>query len=292
MRSCEPVSVVISAYQEGESVAQTIESVESAAVLPREIVLVDDGSTDGGCESDWSSRVRVLHGPHVGIAAARNRGARAATQPVVVFLDAHCTVDGRWLTPLVQMLTREPEALAGPAVRDSTDTRFVGCGAEIVDPLLTYRWRPVTRTGQEVGLIPGGCLAVVRERFLASGAFASFTGFGLEDVELALRWWRAGSPLLGVPDSVVVHRFRKVPPYRPDQQSWVQNILRTALLHLPGPQLRACVSACSRFPTFPAAVATVLGEPWMPLHTRLRETEVRPVTAYFDRWAPRAFHPA
>ncbi|MGW2377911.1 hypothetical protein [Kitasatospora sp. NPDC001683] len=74
-----------------------------------------------------------------------------------------------------------PDALVGPAVRDASDSRFVGCGAELVDALLTYRRRPVAGPGPiEVGLLPGGCLAVVRDRFLAEGGFAAFSGFGLE----------------------------------------------------------------------------------------------------------------
>lgn len=279
----------MSAFQEGDSVAETVGSVRSAAVRPREIVVVDDGSTDGGCDRDWPPSVRVLRQDHIGIAAARNLGARAARQPVIVFLDAHCTVDPGWLAPLVAVLERAPDALVGPAVRDSGDPRFVGCGAEIVDPLLTYRWRPAAGGGQEVGLVPGGCLAVVRDRFLAQGGFAPFTGFGLEDVELALRWWRLGRPLLGAPESGVVHRFRNVPPYPADHLAWLQNVLRTALLHLPGPYLRACVLACARFPSFPSAVATVLAEPWVPAHSRLLAAEARTVTAYVDRWAPGAF---
>ncbi len=137
-----PVSVVLSAFEEGDSVAETVVSVQSATVRPREILVVDDGSTDGCCARTWPPWIRVVRQDHVGIAAARNLGARAAQQPVIVFLDAHCTVDPQWLAPLVAMLDREPDALVGPAVCDGEDPRFVGCGAEIVGPLLTYRWRP------------------------------------------------------------------------------------------------------------------------------------------------------
>lgn len=290
MRSSVPVSVVVSAYQEGDRVAETIRSVASAAVRPRQLVLVDDGSTDGSCERDWPPWVRTLRGDHVGVAGARNRGARAADQPVLVFLDAHCVVDEGWLTPLVAALDRVPDALVGPAVRDASDSRFVGCGAELVDALLAYHWRPVAGPGPvEVGLLPGGCLAVARDRFLTAGGFGAFSGFGLEDVELALRWWRAGRPSLGVPGSVITHRFRILPPYRPEQQPWLQNILRTGLLHLPSPQLEASVLACARFSTFPGAIATVLAEPWVAAQQRLLATELRPVADYLDQWAPRAF---
>lgn len=290
VRQTVPVSVVVSSFQEGHRLSETIASVERADVLPREVVVVDDGSADGSCDRRWSRLVRVLRTEHTGVAAARNHGARAADQPVLVFLDAHCTVGPGWLTPLVEALDQVPEALVGPAMADASDARFVGCGAEIVDPLMTYRWRATTVDRLcEVGLVPGGCLAVRRDRFLAAGGFAAFTGFGLEDVELALRWWRSGRPALGARESVVSHRFRSVPPYRPEGQAWLQNILRTALLHLSDRYLRDSVLACSRFSAFPLAVATVLAEPWTAVHRRLLATEARAVTAYLERWAPEAF---
>ena len=289
MRSAA-ATVVIATFQEGDQLTATIESVLSAAVVPREIVIVDDGSTDGSCERSWPASVRCVRQDHRGIAPARNRGARLATQPALVFVDAHCRVEQDWLPPLLERLERAPEALLGPAVRDDREPRYVGCGAELVDPLFTYRWRPVAGSGPvEVGLIPGGCMAVRRELFLQADGFAPFNGFGVEDVELALRWWRAGRPLLGMPASVVTHRFRTTPGHRPDHQAWLQNVLRTALVHLAGADLRACVLACARLSTFAGAIATVLGEPWIETYERLQRTETRPVTAYLAQWAPRAF---
>jgi glycosyltransferase involved in cell wall biosynthesis len=286
-----PVSVVISTFEEGEALATTVASLVEADDVPREVVIVDDGSTDGSTARSWPACVRVVRQEHIGIAAARNRGAQIATQPTVVFLDAHCTVDGRWLQPLLRALEQAPQALVGPAVRDAADRRYVGCGAEIVDPMFTYRWRRAAgrRGVVEVGLVPGGCLAVRRGAFARAGGFARFTGFGAEDVELGLRWWRAGHPLLGAVESIVTHRFRTIAPYRSDQRTWLQNVLRTGLLHLSGDQLRSCISACARYDSFAAAIATVLSESWTASRYRHAETDRRPVTAYLDRWAPHAF---
>lgn len=292
MRPRVDVSVVISTFEEGEALAETVASVSSADPAPREIVIVDDGSTDGSAYHAWPPPVTLIRQDHQGIAAARNRGARGATQPVVVFLDAHCTVDGRWLEPLRETLAAHPDALVGPAIRDADDPRYVGCGAELVDPLFSYRWRRAPAPGGgpvDVGLVPGGCLAVGRDRFLRAGGFGPFTGYGVEDVEMNLRWWRAGLPVLGAPDSLITHRFRLVPRYLPDHQAWLRNVLRTALRHLSGPNLRACVTACARFGAFPGAIATVLSEPWVDTHRRLSTDEVRTVAGYLNRWAPQAF---
>ncbi len=258
-----PVTVVISTYEEGEALAATVASLLAAQWLPAEIVIVDDGSTDGSTgrstAGDWPAPVRVLRRPHEGIAPARNAGARSATQPALVFLDAHCDVDGGWLPPLLDAIDRHPDALAGPAVHDRREPALAGCGARLVDPLFTYQWcRPAVDTVHEVGLVPGGCLAVRTERFLAEGGFGPFREFGLEDVDLSLRWWRAGLPLLGVPASHVTHRFRATAPYPPARQAWLENVLTTALRHLSGPRLEQCVRRCGQLAGFNEAIAAVL----------------------------------
>jgi glycosyltransferase involved in cell wall biosynthesis len=285
-----PVSVVISSYEEGHALSDTIDAVLAATVTPREVVIVDDGSTDGSCGGPWPAAVRVVRQSHQGIAPARNRGASVATQPNLVFLDAHCTVEPGWLGPLLGVLERSADALAGPAVRDADEPRFVGVGAQLVDAQLRYRWRPVSGAEVvDVGLVPGGCLAVGRDRFLQAGGFGPFDGVGVEDVELALRWWRAGRPMLGVPASVVTHRFRARSSYRTDEQAWLQNVLRTGLLHLQGSHLRDCVTSCARFAPFACAIATVLSEPWHARHQALLTTQVRDVASYIECWAPCAF---
>ena len=290
MSNLAPVAIVVSTFEEGPELRATVESVLAAELIPREIILVDDGSTDRSCDGGWPARVSLIRQPHTGIALARNAGARAATQPALIFLDAHCAVDRRWLRPLIDRLDKAPDALLGPAVLDARDPGYVGSGAQIVDPLFTYRWCPVRGDSVvEVGVVPGGCMAMQRDRFFEQGGFAAFEEFGVEDVEICLRWWRAGYPLLSVPSSVVSHRFRTTTPYPPHYRAWLQNVLRTALLHLRGDLLRRCVVACSQFAPFNAAIATALSELWNPREQSLLRRQVRDTETYFERWSPYAF---
>lgn len=282
-----PVSVVVATYEEGVALADTVRSVLAADPRPAEVVLVDDGSTDGSTFGDWPAPVRVLRREHHGIAAARNAGALAATQPVLAFLDAHCDVAADWLPPLLQAIDRHPDAIAGPAMHDWREPGRAGCGARLVDPLFTYQWtRPDGAGTHAVGLVPGGCLMVRRELLLAAGGFGPFREFGLEDVDLSLRWWRAGHPLLGVPRSHVTHRFRVTPPYRSDQQAWVENVLTTALRHLSGARLARTVRCCTPLASFNGAIAAALAR-WstdagLPASPRALDD-------YLRDWAPRAW---
>lgn len=291
MSKVAPVTLAISSYEEGSALARTIRSVLAADTTPAQVLILDDGSTDGSTHGPWPKCVTVLREQHVGIAAARNRGARHADQPILVFLDAHCEVDSDWLDPLCAALTSEPAAVVGPSICDSRRKNDAGCGALLVDPLWRYRWLVPGASPNPipVGLLPGGCLAVLRENFLAAGGFAAFTGFGIEDVEFALRWWRLGNTALGVPSSRISHDFRKVAPYPAERLAWLQNVIRTSLTHLTGELLTESVMASARFPDFASAISTVLGEPWADRAREMAAREVRGTTSFLEEWAPHAF---
>jgi glycosyltransferase involved in cell wall biosynthesis len=91
-----PVSVVVPLHNGERYVAAALESILGQTRPPREIIVVDDGSTDGGVEVAAGSgeKVRVIRQKQSGAATARNRGIAEITQPYVGFLDD----DDLWVT--------------------------------------------------------------------------------------------------------------------------------------------------------------------------------------------------
>ncbi|HJU37616.1 MAG TPA: glycosyltransferase [Gaiellaceae bacterium] len=88
------VSVIIPAYNAEAFLARAIRSVERQTYSDFEIVVVDDGSTDGTDEvARGFSGVRCVRRPHLGEAATRNHGLEEAAGDLVAFLDA----DDEWL---------------------------------------------------------------------------------------------------------------------------------------------------------------------------------------------------
>jgi GT2 family glycosyltransferase len=83
-------SVVIAAHQMAELVGGAIESALSQTAQPFEIVVCDDGSTDGTevAVAPYLDRVTYVRRERGGEAAAKNTGVRAATGEFVAFLDA------------------------------------------------------------------------------------------------------------------------------------------------------------------------------------------------------------
>lgn len=91
------VSVIVPTFNRADLLPRAIASVRSQTFGDFELIVVDDGSTDGTeavVAGFPDTRVRYLQQPHnAGVAAARNRGIRAARADLVAFLDS----DDEWL---------------------------------------------------------------------------------------------------------------------------------------------------------------------------------------------------
>jgi len=107
------VSVIIPTYNRADLVRQAVASVKAQTCQDFEIVVVDDGGTDGTCEVLSAEReLRVLRHPgRRGVAAARNTGAAAARGEWLAFLDS----DDLWLPDKlarqILLLEGQPELL-------------------------------------------------------------------------------------------------------------------------------------------------------------------------------------
>jgi glycosyltransferase involved in cell wall biosynthesis len=84
------LSTIITAFNEGDELRRTINSVLSATRTPSEVIVVDDGSTDDSCAEITARSVRIVrHERRQGVAPSRNHGAKCAKGDVLAFLDAH-----------------------------------------------------------------------------------------------------------------------------------------------------------------------------------------------------------
>lgn len=107
------VSVAIPVYNAQATVAQTLRSVLAQTHRHLEIIVVDDGSTDGTWQvlQSFGSSIRVVRQPNGGLAAARNAGIQAATGEFIALMDADDVCEPERLACQVHFLRQHTNVL-------------------------------------------------------------------------------------------------------------------------------------------------------------------------------------
>lgn len=110
------VSIIIPALNERALVERVLSNALTAMTELHEVILVDDGSTDGTADEAerlFGSRIQIVrHDLSQGLAAARNTGLTRARGEFVQFLDADDTLPVGKVTAQVAMLRRDPQMAA------------------------------------------------------------------------------------------------------------------------------------------------------------------------------------
>ena len=106
------VSVIIPLYNKGRYISRALDSVFAQMYQDYELIVVDDGSTDGGAEivkQYRDRRLRLVRQRNSGPGAARNRGVSESKTPLLAFLDADDEWMPEFLRKSVDMLQINPD---------------------------------------------------------------------------------------------------------------------------------------------------------------------------------------
>lgn len=105
------ISVVIPLYNKQREIGEAVRSALAQTLLPREIIVVDDGSTDGGAEivrTIGSPLVRLVSQPNAGVCAARNHGIEESAGEYIALLDADDAWEPGFLAEITAMIDQFP----------------------------------------------------------------------------------------------------------------------------------------------------------------------------------------
>ena len=194
------VSVVVAVRNARTTIAACVESLLVLDPAAIELIVVDNGSTDGTLEvlENYTGRITVLHEQRRGAGPARNAGAAGARGQVVAFTDADCVVDPAWLGNLVgpladpnvgavggTILAADP---ANPIERYGEGIHDHRMAIEVFKPpyAITMNWASRRALFQELGGFDA--------RFLRC-----------QDVDLSFRIIQSGRTLAFAPDAIVRH---------------------------------------------------------------------------------------
>jgi glycosyltransferase involved in cell wall biosynthesis len=95
------VTAIVAVHNEESHLAECLQSLKAQTYTPLEILVVDDGSTDGSREVARRQSVRLLEVAHRGKATAVNLGAKAALGEILLFLDGDMVFETRYVERLV-----------------------------------------------------------------------------------------------------------------------------------------------------------------------------------------------
>lgn len=193
------MSVILPVFDGERYLAEAIESALAQTHRPLEIIIIDDGSTDGSADiaqayAKSESNVRYLHQTHAGTGAARNHGVAHAKGSYLAFLDADDVWCKEKLALQLAMFDRHPEV-----------SLVFGHVTQFVSPELSDEQKREVRFSSDPapGYLPAVML-VSREVFLRVGLFDTSLRVG-EFLEWYSRAMELRLETIMLPD-VVMHR--------------------------------------------------------------------------------------
>lgn len=202
-------SVVIPTYNRLPILEKCLRALEQqtyddALIIGYEVVVVDDGSTDGTVDWLRQHQGELPHGvlfeqDHQGPAAARNLGVEKAQGDTIIFIDSDLVV-------LDTFLQSHAAALQSAQARLGHDRVFtygrVVNTANFDDPTS----EPYKITDYSQAFFATGNVAIPRHWLMEAGLFdLQFTLYGWEDLELGVRLKNLGLSLVKVPEAVGYH---------------------------------------------------------------------------------------
>ena len=264
-----PVTVIVPAYNEADTIAATIRSLQQQTVTLREVIVVDDCSTDGTGDIARALGVCVIQ-PRVNTgskAGAQNVALRAVKTGFIVAIDADTT-----LAPdAVEMLLTAFDAADVVAACGFVIPRVVGSIWErgrYIEYLFAFSFYKQIQDYYGKPIIASGCFSMYRtEALRACGGWSTRTL--AEDMDLTWTFYRAGHAVRFVPNAVCYpiepHDYRYL---RAQLRRWSHGFVQNVRLHWKGlldvPFLRSAVGVALWDASF-ASVAYLLALPILAL---------------------------
>ena len=228
--SC-PLSVVVPCFETPDDLARTLAALEGQSYPGElfEVIVVDDASEPPLELPSSPLDVKLVRqeGTGFGLARARNNGARAAANDILVFLDADLMAEkellaahARWHHALSDAMTLgmyrrvSVESISASMIRhrNGSIASLLGDRESDPPPLVEYLDKADnlnTKRDDVFRAVSGGNLGI-RRRFLdeIGGFDETFTRYGGEDTELAYRAYTHGALLVPVPEAMAWHQGR------------------------------------------------------------------------------------
>ncbi len=296
-------AVVIGNYEGAALLPDCLESLEAQTHQPAEVIVADGASSDDSVHVARRYGATVLEERNGGLGYLYNRGAEAASSPLVLLLNNDVALRPDCLERLVDALVANERRFAADPTQlawesdDVIHARSTLTPGRLVRELIPgFHLDLAVPADTTVPTLTanGGAMLVRRDRLLALGGFDDRFFMEIEDLDLCWRAWLRGWESVYVPAAVVRHRVGAatgVHEHALRLRSGHHNLLRFALKCFPvEAAARVVLGELLRLPVHPRLVAPALLEIGRTLPGILRERRrVRPSRAVF-RWLTSGQH--
>ncbi len=196
------MSAAVPCYNGARWIREVVATLQRQTRPPDELLVIDDGSTDGSGALAAQAGARVIpHAVNRGLSAARNTALVAACGDILVFVDSDAYADAHMLEALLaEFDAPEIAGVGGVGVEAHQVTR-----ADAWRARHARQWHGPRRQAN-APYLHGLCAAYRRRALFAVGGFDTRLRTNAEDVEMGLRLRRAGYRLVYTPDAVVYHQ--------------------------------------------------------------------------------------
>ncbi len=198
------VSVVVPTYNRLNNLKRTIDSLIRQDYPSYEIIVVDDGSSDGTGDyikkiSSENNNLKCILQENRGPAAARNSGVAASNSELICFTDDDCVANRDWISNLVKGFINEKIGGVGGRIISSGDTLL-------------------EKYAEDAGILNQEKYIASRFLITANAAYrkdalTKINGFDkyridCEDIDLSIRVQLEGYTLVYAPDAIIIHDHR------------------------------------------------------------------------------------
>ena len=198
------VSVIVCCYNAVATLDECLRSLEKLEYPRYEVIVVDDGSSDGTHEIAGKFDCRCIRVPNGGLSNARNIGIDAAHGQIVAFIDSDASADPDWLYYMVAaMEEHNAAAVGGPNLSPPQDNFTAQCVDQSPgNPTC------VLVDNENAEHIPGCNMAFRKDAFDQVGLFDAQHRAAGDDVDLCWRLLVADQRIAYHPSAVVWHHRR------------------------------------------------------------------------------------
>ncbi len=196
------ISVIIPVYNGGDKLQRCISALKRQKTSrPYELIIVDDGSTDGGLQKVKEDGFKVFRQANQGPAAARNLGVANANGKMVLFTDADCEPTEDWIEQMVRHL--EDRKIS--AVKGSYLTKQKQTVARFVQIEYESKYERMKKD-RYIDFIDTYSAGFKIEDFRRVGKYDTrFPTASVEDQEFSFRMWGQGYRMVFNPEAKVYH---------------------------------------------------------------------------------------